>query len=189
MHCSGIPVALTSTGVAQQASIELFYTSQISIGRICNVESSNNNVEQSRRPEEMVDSLFVRSSGFCCLSCCDGCRKPSRANRNNGSHRRCCYGSNSCGHVWRLGHIEECRYWQLYIYHHQLARSVHFSFSTTWKLFSLGDRSRISRDRQKCDCGTGSQRYDELANVDFLAESDGSSNGRSDGCSNTGRQS
>jgi Carboxypeptidase regulatory-like domain len=57
-------------------------------GEIRNVQSSSDNSDQSRRPAEIVDYIFVRAKGCGCRICGDGCRKPSRTNLNNGRHHR-----------------------------------------------------------------------------------------------------
>src|SRR5258708_6672673 len=85
-------------------------------------------------------------------------------------HRRCCYRSNSGCDVWRLCNVEERRHWKLQFHNNQFARIVQFSFSTTWKLFGLGERCRISTDRKECDCRAGGQRYGELADVHLIGE-------------------
>src|ERR1700735_142516 len=89
----------------------------ISIRRIRNVQSSSDNSDQSRRPAEMVDSLFVRASGCGCRICCDGCRKPSCANRNNGRHRRRCYRSKCSCCVGCVCQVEERRHRQFHFHH------------------------------------------------------------------------
>jgi hypothetical protein len=140
--------------------------------RIRNVQSSSDNSDQSR-PAEMVDSLFVRASGCGCRICCDGCPKPSCANRNNGRHRRRCYRSKCSYCVGCVCQVEERRYRQFQFHHNQFTGIVQFCLCATRTLLSLSHRCRISRDYQECNCRTRLQRYGEPAIVDLVADSVG----------------
>ena len=110
--CSGIRIALAQFKAARGLDSVVLKPAN-SIGRTRNVQSSSDKSDQSRRPAEMGDSLFVRDNGCSCRICCDGCLEPLGTDLNNRRHRRCYYRSNSGCDVWRLCNVEECRHRKL----------------------------------------------------------------------------
>jgi len=95
-------------GCASAVHGKVVLLEQISIRRICDVQSSSDNSDQWWRSAEMVDYLFIYANSFGVGISDDNCFKPLGPDVNNWGHRRRCYRSDRGCVAGRVCHVEKC---------------------------------------------------------------------------------